>query len=184
MNLCTPSLQWQVPTWLGNVEAKTIHRSRTSKYNFLSMFVRKNAQVKRKRTSWRATPPHQPVYFPDCFTFVQRFFMACYVTLTSNDARVWASGNNELMSLVRGWDYSEGTRAATPTAFSRKEQIQPTRQAPQRLGPPDRPGRRTTSAVFSPKGGPSPADASLLLLCYQAMMRAFEHREIKSWYRL
>ncbi len=33
-----------------------------------------------------------------------------------------------------------------------------------RLGPPNRPGRRTTSAVFSPKGGPSPAAVSLLLL--------------------
>ncbi len=51
-----------------------------------------------------------------------------------------------------------------PTIFSQNEPIQPTRQAPQRLGPPDRPGRRTTSAVFSPNGGPSPADACLLLL--------------------
>ncbi len=33
-----------------------------------------------------------------------------------------------------------------------------------RLGPPDRPGRRTTSTVFSPKGDPSPAAASLQLL--------------------
>ncbi len=42
--------------------------------------------------------------------------------------------------------------------------MQPTRQAPQRLGPPDRPGRRTTSTVFSRKGGPSSAAASFLLL--------------------
>ncbi len=42
--------------------------------------------------------------------------------------------------------------------------MQPTRQAPQRLGPPERPGRRITSTVFSPKGGPSPAVASLLHL--------------------
>ncbi len=40
--------------------------------------------------------------------------------------------------------------------------MQPTRQAPQRLGAPDWPGRRTTSVIFSPKGGHSPAAASLL----------------------
>ncbi len=38
--------------------------------------------------------------------------------------------------------------AATPTTFSRKEPMQPKRQEPERLGPPHRPGRRTTSAVF------------------------------------
>ncbi len=54
--------------------------------------------------------------------------------------------------------------AATPTTFSRREPMQPTRQTPQRPVPPDRPGRRATSAVFSPKGGPFPAAASLLLL--------------------
>ncbi len=66
-----------------------------------------------------------------------------------------------LLQLSRGQGCS--LFAATPT--TRKEPMQPTRQAPQRLGPPDRPGRRTTSAVFSPKEGPSPAAASLLLLC-------------------
>ncbi len=35
---------------------------------------------------------------------------------------------------------------ATPTTFSRKEPMQLTRQAPQMLGPPDWPLRRTTSA--------------------------------------
>ncbi len=42
--------------------------------------------------------------------------------------------------------------------------MQRTREAPQRLGPPVRPGRRTTSTIFLPTGGPSPAAASLLLL--------------------
>ncbi len=55
--------------------------------------------------------------------------------------------------------------AATPTTSPRKEPMQQARQAPQRLSPPDRPGRRITSTVFfSSKGGPSPAAASLLLL--------------------
>ncbi len=54
--------------------------------------------------------------------------------------------------------------AATATTFSRKEPMQTTRQSSHRLGPPDRPGRYTTSAVCPPKGGPSPAAASLLLL--------------------
>ncbi len=42
--------------------------------------------------------------------------------------------------------------------------MQSLRHAPHRLGPPDRPGRRTSIAVFSPRGGAFPAVVSLLFL--------------------
>ncbi len=55
--------------------------------------------------------------------------------------------------------------AATPTTSPRKEPMQQARQAPQRLSPPDRPGRTISSTVFfSSKGDPPPTAASLLLL--------------------
>ncbi len=64
--------------------------------------------------------------------------------------------------------------AATPTTFSWEEPIQWTRQAHHRFDPPNRPGRRTTSAVFSPKTDPFPVTASPLLLTWSATpMRCF-----------
>ncbi len=54
---------------------------------------------------------------------------------------------------------------ATSTTLLQREQMQLLRLAPHRLGPPDRPGRRTSIAVlFSLKGYAFPAVVSLLLL--------------------
>ncbi len=53
---------------------------------------------------------------------------------------------------VIAWGQGSGLFAATPTTFSWKEPMQPTRQAPHTLGPPHQPGRRTTSVVASLKG--------------------------------
>ncbi len=65
MNLGTPLLQCQVPTWLGESEyVKPNHTPPrvypvTKKDNLAMIIGRKHAQVKRKRASWRANPPHQ-----------------------------------------------------------------------------------------------------------------------------
>ncbi len=53
---------------------------------------------------------------------------------------------------------------ATPTALLPRERMQSLRHAPHRLGPPDRPGRRTSITVFSLRGDAFPAVVSLLLL--------------------
>ncbi len=53
---------------------------------------------------------------------------------------------------------------AIRTTLLAKEPIQSLRHAPHRLGPPDRPGRKTSIAVFSLRGDAFPAVVSLLLL--------------------
>ncbi len=53
---------------------------------------------------------------------------------------------------------------ATPTTLLPREQMQSLRPAPHRLGPPDRPGRKTSIAVFSLRGDAFPTVVSLLLV--------------------
>ncbi len=71
------------------------------------------------------------------------------------------------------WCYASRTTAATrghdcslsvaiPTTLLPRKQMQSLRHAPHRLGPPDRPGRRTSNAVFLLRGNAFPAVVSLL----------------------
>ncbi len=90
------------------------------------------------------TPPSAPYSIPQLWEQVRN------VQMVMSPLRRWQGTGLLLPEHQLGRGQGCILFAATLTTFSGKQPMQPTRQAPQRLSSPDRPGRRNTSAVFSP----------------------------------
>ncbi len=111
---------------------------------------------RKKRFAWHAKHIQIHTFLVQgvealCWALAENIFHSSDKSVTSN------SNNN-------GSGHDCSLSVATPTTLLPREQMQSLRHAPHRLGPPDRPGRRTFNAVFSLRWDAFQAVVSPLLL--------------------